>query len=126
MNDYITLKDDDIISMNDATGDVVISVACLPENIATNSPIRIHYEEDSENVFHDYVVRDIDSDSQIAELTWVEQLGESFLTEAPDLSKRVSKQLKKTHKANLKDEKNISKVIARDMSPEGRDNWKEK
>ena len=133
MENYITLKDSDVISMDEATGEIEISVDALPADRKEKDRITIHYEEDLDNISHEYYVKDFDIDNRTVTLSWVKQLDEALLTEGPidwvknklnpSLSQRVSKQMQKTNKANMKDEKNIEKVIARDMSPEARD-WK--
>lgn len=133
MSDYITLKDSDIISMDDSTGNIVISVDHLPENRREKERVKIHYEEDVPNIFHDYTVGDFDIDNRTVTLKWVQQLDESLLTEGPidwikdkltpSLSKRIDKQTKKTERANIDDERALEKMISRDMGPEGRQ-WK--
>lgn len=81
----ITLSDKDILSMNENTGDIVISVDNLPEydTRKDKQTIDIHYVEDEDNVYHQYIIDDFDIDNRTASLKWVKQLKEAVLTEAP-------------------------------------------
>ena len=83
MNYTITLSDNDLMFMEEATGDVVVSCEKLPQNITADDQITIHYTQDKENIQHIYTVLDIDSNNNVVTLKWDKQEEQELLTEAP-------------------------------------------
>lgn len=133
MTHYIKLSDNDVISMDEQNGNIVVAREKLPPRINEGEVVMIRFIEDEEEISHKYTIDgDYDHKDQV-ELTWVEQLGESILTEAPR-SAKLAKAMNKTDKANIKDQKRADrkhkkildraeKLLVRDLKPEGR-TWK--
>lgn len=132
------ISDSDLLSIDDNTGDIVIGALLLPAEVKENDTVTIHYLEDPESIEHSYVVTSIDEAT--CSLHWLEQLGESLLTEAnpidaiknkinnvkeknKSLDKQINKSFKAQEKQDEKTKNNTGKLIARDMGVEGR-NWK--
>lgn len=72
----IQLSDEKLLSFNDTTGDIVLKAEDLPNNIQLNDVVEIQYTEDSENVKHEYIIKNIDED--VVYLSWNKQIGESL------------------------------------------------
>ena len=130
MKHTVDLSDNDILFMDDDTGNIVISVATLPSDAAANDEVEVHFAEDPKNIVHVYTLKEFDSDNDVATLDWHKQLGESLLTEAPlanTLERAVKKSIKQDKRAAKREDKAklqlAKKLFKRDLSPEGR-KWK--
>lgn len=80
MTHYITLTDKDVLSIDEATGDITVSRDKLPPRISKGETVVVSYKEDPKHISHEYTVNSDNLDSE-TKLTWVKQNG--LLTEAP-------------------------------------------
>ena len=137
MSNYITLTDNDIISMDESTGDIVVSVDHIPEEREDKNIVRIHYIEDEDNILHEYEIVDFDIDNRTANLKWVKQINTDLLMEGPmDAIKNIGNKIKNAIKPDFQTQLNntekeqskrndnsLKKLLLRDMGGEGK-NWK--
>lgn len=137
MSNYITLTDNDIISMDESTGDIVVSVDHIPEERKDKNIVRIHYIEDEDNILHEYEIVDFDIDNRTANLKWVKQINTDLLMEGPmDAIKNIGNKIKNAIKPDFQTQLNntekeqskrndnsLKKLLLRDMGGEGK-NWK--
>ena len=77
----LNLNDNDIKFMDEVTGNIILSKDSMPYDVDVNDTVKVHYNEDTLNIFHMYVVSDV-SDNDI-HLNWTEQLTENLLNESP-------------------------------------------
>lgn len=83
MKDYITLSEDTLLSMDDITGDISLPLECIPYDVRSGDTLRIHFEEDSDKIIHEYTVISIINDA-IVDLEWNRQIEENLL-ESPQV-----------------------------------------
>lgn len=114
----IKLKDADIIAMDDASGDIVVDIDKIGKPLSNNETVCIHYEEDTEDVSHEYKVSNIDKDNAVVILKWKKQINESLLKEAPDnkMQKKIAAGNKKAAKYDSKLNKKFPNLIKREIS----------
>lgn len=76
------LSDKEIKFIDETSNDIIVARDAIPvEDISINEEVKIHYDEDVEDLYHKYIVTDI-NDQEIT-LKWVKQLEESLITESP-------------------------------------------
>lgn len=78
----LTLYDNDVLAMDEATGAIVISDEYF-EDFPEGMFVEIHFEEDAENIYHKYQLKEHDEENHVVTLDWLEQIGSELLTEAP-------------------------------------------
>lgn len=79
----INLSDNKVIAMNETTGDIILNIEDLEDYVGVDEHMCIHFEEDPQNITHEYKVVRIDEYNNVIALKWIKQLEESLLTEAP-------------------------------------------
>lgn len=125
----LTLSDSDVIFMDDFTGDIKLSRDVFPEELSQGETVTIHFKEDSANVDHVYHVSTMSDLENTVDLAWKKQVNKT-LTEANPLNifkkktgdELISKNIEKSEKQDKKDALKGARLVARDMSPEAKDN----
>lgn len=98
----VIMSEKDILSTDELTGNIVLSAETFDEEVKAGDLVRIMFEEDPDTITHEYTVSDIDRDADMIFLSWVKQIGESLLTEAPKVA-LSSDDMFDPHDVNFKD-----------------------
>lgn len=121
MSYNIKLKDSDVLTMDEETGDITVPVDKVPLEADISDIIIVQFAEDPETIQHQYTVEKILDDE--VTLSWTKQMGESLLEFKlfDKIAKAKEKHdLKKAEKtANKKDDKTLSlakKLLNRDIA----------
>lgn len=129
----LTLNDADVISMNEISGNIILPRNVFPEMVVQTQPVKIHFNEDNDGIFHLYNVLSINDAEDTVELAWEKQidntLNEAPMTDEERAAKEAEKQQKKFErgqakaqkkqdKQDVKDMKTAQKLVKRDMYPE--------
>ena len=135
MTHYVTLSDNDVLFMDDETGDIVVNYDSLPPRVFEGNTVYIHFVEDVEGVQHQYTVNSEDRKTNEVSLNWVQQLNESLLTEAPkfidniknafnpDMATKIKQGEKAAEKHQKKQDAKFGDMIKLEVSNGKRHNW---
>lgn len=80
---YMELSDNDILTMDDQTGDITISKEFFISTPEKGETVDIRYDEDSDDIIHRYQIDQLDPDSDNVRLIWQKQINHSSLVESP-------------------------------------------
>ena len=128
MTHYIHLCDNDVLYLDEDTGNIVVSIENLPPRMFEGDVVFINFKEDPETIQHKFTVVEFDNKEKIATFDYVDQLGESLLTEAPkfvdklknifnpDQATKLAAGQKAAEKAEKKIAKNFADLAKRDIA----------
>lgn len=118
MTHYITLSDNDVLFMDEVTGDILVNYDSLPPRVFEGDTVNIHFEEDDQEIQHQFIVKSENRQTNQVELHWVKQLNEKLLTEAPKFIDKIKNAINpdmatKITQGEKASEKNQKKQAAR-------------
>lgn len=128
MTHYITMSDNDVLYMDDETGNIIVNREKLPPRIDEGEAVFIRFHEDPDTIQHKFTVVECDDSENIVTLDYVEQLGEDLLIEAPkfvdklkkifnpDQATKIAAGEKAAEKAEKKQAKKFADLLKRDVA----------